>query len=155
MSKSFQIDNGDLVISSGRKFGTVTGSGKLAQDLRLWILEKIGTDPSTPTFGSRLDGGIIDGQEIQSYIGQIVNQQRVNEIVREVGNVVNKYQSTQLEKLKRDAVLYQGEQTLVPDEILHFINSIEGKAVGDIVAVQVNCTTLSGTIFKLTIPVQV
>lgn len=155
MSKSFQINNGDLVINAGRKYGSVTGTAKLAQDLRLWILEKIGTDPSTPTFGSALDGGIIDGQEIQSFIGQIANQQRVDEIKQEVAAVVTAYQARQLEKIKSDNVLFQGQQTLTPDEILHIIDSIEAKADGDVVAVRVMCRTLSNTQFKLIVPVQV
>jgi hypothetical protein len=66
MSYSLRVEGGDLVVGNKRALEVVTGKEKLFQDLKLWLLERVGTDPSTPTFGSRLDGGVVDGQIIPS-----------------------------------------------------------------------------------------
>lgn len=155
MSRSFLIDGGDLVVGGSRAFSTVTGRQKLFQDLKLWILERIGTDSATPTYGSTLDGGVIGGEEVPSYIGQPATRERLLEIESEIAALLGRYQQEQLEKMRREVILFQGEHTLSEDEILYRVNSIDTAQVGDTVYVRVLCTTLAGNNFQLTIPAQV
>lgn len=155
MSKSLSVINGDLQIGSGRSYQSVSGSAKLSQDLTLWIQEHVGTDSMTPTYGSTLDGGIIDGNVVPSFIGQINTAERVSEVRANIASLLGTYQQMQLEKMKREIVEYQGRHTLDPDEILNFVDSIEAKAVGDQIIVRVLCTTMSMRQFKLTLPVAV
>jgi hypothetical protein len=154
MSKSFKIVNGDFAVGAGRSFETVSGASKLAQDLRLWVTERIGTDPSFPTYGSRLDGGVVDGREIESYIGQIGTQERLNEIRAEVNTLLSLYQSTQLEKMRRESILYNGKTTLPPEEVLHVVENIEARQVGTVVIVRVTYQTLAGRNNRMTFPME-
>ncbi len=155
MSKSFQLVNGDLVVGAGRAFQQVTGKQKLFQDLRLWILERIGTDPATPTYGSRLDGGVIDGAEVASFIGEVANQERLDEIEYEIATLLALYQQEQVDKMRRETIQFGGQHTLLPDEILHRVEAIRTSLLGTTVLVRVHCSTLTGDTFKLTIPAQV
>lgn len=152
MSISFSIDGGDLKVGSGRSFETVTGAQKLAQDLGLWVLERIGTDPATPQYGSRLDGGIIDGISIDSFIGQTLTNERVLEVKQELSTLLAQYQQDQVSKMQREMVLYNGNHTLTTDETLSTVDSIEAVSVGDQIIVRVSITTLAGSNFKLTLP---
>jgi hypothetical protein len=156
MSKSLRIVNGDLSVGAGRAFETVSGAEKLAQDLRLWILEKIGTDPATPGFGSRLDGGAVDGQQIESFIGQIGSLERLNEVKAEINTLLSLYQATQIQKMQRDIISSStGRHTLSSDEILQTVESIEAAMTGTTIVVRVIIKTMAGTAAKVTIPVEV
>jgi hypothetical protein len=97
MSKSLKIEGGDLKIGPGRSYDMVERTDKLGQDLELWILEHIGTDPATPTFGSKLDGGIINGVQVESFIGKILTDQRVMEVKTEITTLLASYQSRENE----------------------------------------------------------
>lgn len=152
MSTSFKIQGGDLRVGAGRTFETVSGAQKLAQDLELWVLEHIGTDPATPDFGSRLDGGIINGVALESFIGQGATDERVAEIKQEITTLLSQYQQTQVAKMQREMILYNGNHTLSKDETLYTVDSIEAKAVVDKIIVRVGITTLSGSQFRLTLP---
>lgn len=155
MSRSFKIENGDLAVGGGRSFATVSGKDKLFQDLRLWILERIGTDPALPTYGSTLDGGVIDGREIESFIGSVATRERMLEIQDEIASLLGRYQQGQLEKMRREVVLYNGSHTLSPSEVLDRVVSIETAQAGTTILVRVTCETLSGEQFRLTVPAQV
>jgi len=154
MSKSLKIVNGDLAIEEGRSFATVTAGVKLSQDLKLWVLERIGTDPATPNYGSRLDGGTIDGREVESFIGQIGTPERLSEIRAEVNTLLSMYQRTQMEKMRRDTLL-MGAHTLHPSEVLHRVERIETTMVGTTVFVRVWYQTLTGSTHRMIIPVEV
>lgn len=155
MSKSFRIKNGDFVVS-GRAYNLVKGKDKLFQDLKLRILERIGQDPATPTYGSTLDGGVIDGQPVESMIGQTFSQGRMDAIQSEVYRILEQYQQDQLEKMRLEVIEFRGQHTLSPDEILHQIDSVETAQIqGDTVLVRVSCKTLSGISFQLTLPAEV
>lgn len=153
MSQSFALVNGDLLIGQGRAFQIVTGNDKLVQDLQLWILERIGTDPATPTYGSRLDGGVEDGQVDISYIGQIVSQSTLTGIRTEVIRLIQNYQAMQYNKIRAETIAYQGQTTLDNDEVIDSINTITTTAMGTTVVVQVSLNLLSGDVIKLTLPV--
>lgn len=155
MSTSFRIQGGDLSVGMGRSFERAIGSTKLAQDLRLWVLERIGTDPLTPTFGSRLDGGIIDGEPVESFIGQVATEARQSEIRTELIALLSQYQAQQIAKMQREMFAYGGSHTLTAEETLHSIDSVLTTQVGDQIIVRVTCTNLAGSQFQLTIPTQV
>lgn len=155
MSKSLKLYNGDLSVGPGRSFELVTGKDKLFQDLKLRILERIGIDAATPTYGSRLDGGVIDGRVIPSLIGTRASAETLLEIKAEVYSILNQYQEGQLEKIRDESIRYQGKHTLSRDEILHSVDNVEVASRGEIVYVRVTCTTLSATQFQLNIPLQV
>ena len=152
MSKSFQIVNGDLALGERRSYAVVSGKQKLLQDLKLWVLERIGTDPSTPTYGSRLDGGIIDGQEIPSYIGEVMTAANIAGIRTELINLITAFQQVQYEKIRTETLMFNGKNTLEEGEVLDTIDSVDVRAVGDRVLAQVRITSLAGESFKLTIP---
>lgn len=153
MSKSLKIEGGDLKVGTGRSFETVVGAEKLAQDLELWVLERIGIDPATPTYGSSLDGGIVNGVSVASFIGQVMTAERVNEARAQVLNILTQYQQGQLNKMKRELVEYGGKHTLDADEVLQSIDSIQAAASGTTVIIRATFTTLAQNTFNLTVPV--
>jgi len=152
MSYSLRIENGDLLIGSNRSLEVVTGKQKLFQDLTMWILERVGTDPATPLYGSTLDGGVIDGQEIPSFIGQIPTQYNLNLIKAEVLDLLHKYQQMQIAKMRQELIEFDGKHTLSGDEVLHTINSVEIGVVDTLVLVRVKCITLNKNSLNITIP---
>lgn len=154
MSTSFRLTNGDLSIGSGRSLEVVSGENKLRQDLRLWVLERIGTDPATPTYGSRLDGGIIDGEEVPTFIGQIVNAQIEAEIRSEVITLLQRYQAMQYEKIRNETILYSGKNTLEANEIIKTIDLVRVYAENTTIIVNVYISTLANTTLNLTIPIE-
>lgn len=152
MSYSLRIENGDLMIGNNRSLEVVTGKAKLFQDLALWILERVGTDPATPTYGSTLDGGVVDGQELPSFIGQLPTAQNLNLIKSEVLDLLHQYQQMQIMKMKQELIEYDGKHTLKGDEVLHRIDSVEIRAIDTLVLVRVVCTTLDRNTLNVTIP---
>lgn len=152
MSTSLSIVNGDLVIGPGRKFETVSGKAKLMQDLKLWVLERIGTDPLLPTYGSTFDGGIIDGQPIDSFIGQLATQEAINNIRIAALELLDRYQTMQFDKMRSETLLYNGQNTLDADEVVDEIISVDVTQIGPTILVRVILSTLAGSNVKLTIP---
>jgi len=68
--KNMQIVDGDIVLGTNRRVSFVYKSDKLAQDLRLWLLEPIGTGTLSPLFGSQLSL-YIGGVNLEDSPGQI------------------------------------------------------------------------------------
>jgi hypothetical protein len=131
MSKSLQLLNGDLVVSSGRNFNIVQGRNKLAQDLVLWIQERVGTDPSNPTLGTSLDGGVINGISQESLIGFPYTPATLQKIQQELASLFSQYQQRQLDKIRTEVFLYNGKTTITPDEAIESIDNISIKTSGD------------------------
>jgi hypothetical protein len=154
MSYSLRVEAGDLVVGNKRALQTVTGKEKLFQDLKLWLLERVGTDPATPSYGSRLDGGVANNQIVPSYIGALATEENMNEIKSEILSLLQTYQQNQLAKMKKEVTEF-GNHTLRPNEVLRSINDIEVKQVGTSIIVRVNLSTLSKDTFNLTIPLAV
>ena len=152
MSYSLRIEDGDLMIGGNRALEVVTGKANLFQDLTLWILERIGTDPATPLYGSILDGGTVNGQDYPSFIGQVPTQENLNLIKAEVLDLLHKYQQMQVAKMKQELIEFDGKHTLEAEEVLHTIDSVEITTIETLVLVRVKCTTLNRNTFKLTIP---
>lgn len=153
MSKSLRLVNGDLSISN-RSLDTVRGKDKLFQDLSLWLRERIGTDPMTPTFGSTLDGGILNNQEIPSFIGRTLNPIISAQIQAEIYRILVLYQKKQLEKIKAEASRYQGKNTLDPDEVIDTIDSVSTSSLGTTVVVRVMLTTLANNNLNFVLPIK-
>ena len=143
MSTSLAVVNGDLVVGPGRRFDTVSGKAKLKQDLELWILEKIGTDPSFLNYGSHLD----------EFIGTIIGPDTTNRIRNEILRVIQQYQSIQYNRVRTETIQLLGKSTLEADEIINTIDSVDVRSVGTMIVAQVKITTLGGTSMKLTLPV--
>lgn len=148
MSKSFTLLNGDLQISGGG-YGVVSGKQKLLQDLRCWILEEIGTDPATPSFGSKFLADYDDG----GFIGGLASQAMTMEIYSEVQDILERYQRLQLSKIQDETARYQGQHTLSPEEIIEEVDSIETTWFGTLILVRVSLFTLAGDLLQLTFPV--
>lgn len=154
MSKSLAIKNGDLVVGASRALQVVSGLDKLKQDLKLWILERVGIDSMTPTFGSTLDGGIIDEEIIPPTIGNVVSADLINEVRAEVSELVNRYQQLQLEKIKNEVIQFGGQHTMEPQEVIDIIDLIDVRAVETTLIIRVELTTMNEEQLRLTIPVE-
>ena len=152
MSKSFALVNGDLAVD-GRSYSEVSGQTKLAQDLKLWILERVGTDPATPTYGSTLDGGTINGVEIPSMIGAVSTKANTLTIQSITQNIIAQYQQMQLAKIQIEMQQYGGQTTLSNDEIIYSINNVKAVQADDTIVVQADITTLAGANMLITIPI--
>ncbi len=148
MSYSLKIKDGDIVPSNG-KLKTIEGLEKLIQDLRLWLLEALGTDRFHPKFGSSLD------DEIGTIDPKIASVNVKAEILR----VLQNYQVAQSNKIQKEKWIYQnsimkqGYWIMSKEEVLSSINGIQISTQGSIMNVQVSLTTYSGVeaILPLTI----
>lgn len=153
MSTSLRITGGDLTVGAGRSYETVSGADKLAQDLRLWVLAKIGQDPATPNFGSSIDGGTINDQPIPSTIGQLMSQQRIMEVRASIIELLTQYQTMQLAKMKQDMIDFRGSTTLQANEVVSSVENVEATGIGDTIIVRATIKTMANTTLTLTLPV--
>jgi hypothetical protein len=152
MTWSLALRNGDLTLSSA-SYGTVTGEDKLVQDLRAFILERMGTDDMHPSYGSLLDGGRLpDGTEKSGPIGSSDIEFAQLEIETELRRIISIYQNRQLARAKDDRLTY-GKTTLSKSEVLLAIQGINFRQVGDTLNVQLNLQTAANTTIPLTIDV--
>ena len=154
MSWSLYIRNGDLTPAGPGGLAIVTGSQKLIQDLKHWILEQRGSDPMHPDYGSTLDGGTLpDGTIIPTSIGEIVDRERLMAIESELRRILIAYQEQQQERLQREANLYGGKNTFAPGEILADVVSVSVDQIEDKVVAFVRLTTESGQSVEFAQPV--
>jgi hypothetical protein len=153
MSWSLALRNGDLAIGGPGSLLTVSGQSKLAQDMKCWLLEPIGTDPIHTDFGSSLDGGDADGVSFETLIGGTFDKQTILDIESEIRRVLTNYQRAQLFRLQDDKFRYNGQTTLESGEVLYRIDSVESRQSGDKLVVFVNITTAAGARIPLTIPI--
>jgi hypothetical protein len=152
MSKSLRLVNGDLAIGDGRSFDVVTGRNKLVQDLGLWFLERIGQDRSTPTYGSRLDGGVIDGKAVPSLIGTPATPEALAFVRAESLNILGKYRQLQDYNLRADTLRYGGRNTFDPGEIIQSVDEVNVRLIGTTIVVRILITTAANTQLKITLP---
>ena len=143
MSQSFQLQNGDLIVSNGRAFQVVKNKDKLAQDLRLWVLEQFGADPNTPEYGSNFD----------SYIGSPMDQGAINQVQAEILRLLQQYQAMQVDNMQNDTIQYQGSTSLDPSEVVASIDGLTVQAIGTMILVSVAITTLEGQQLQISLPV--
>ncbi len=123
MTWSLRIQNGDLTLGNA-SYGTVTGTKKLVQDLRCYLLERMGTDTAHPDYGSILNGGRLpDGTEVAGPIGKMNTTFVEAEVTSEIRRIVNQFQSEQLERARSDRQVY-GKTTMVKGEVLLGVTDI-------------------------------
>lgn len=152
---SIAIKNGDIYAPGG-SFATVTGVNKLLQDLRCWILTRMGTNEFQPSYGSLLDGGVEpDGTIVQSPIGSVTSDWSSIEsfTASDIQRVCSSYQKEQARRIEEDQETYN-KITLIPEEILKSVNSIEFNIVESTkLGVLVSISNVKGEIGTLEIPV--
>jgi len=152
MSWSFQITNGDLNPFGPGGYATVTGSDKLVQDLRNWILTPQGTDPLHLDYGSTLDGGTTNGTIVQSNIGTIIDKTRLLALEAEVRRVISAYQQQQMDRLYTDQMTLDGKNTFAPGEILYDLKSVQLSQIADVVVIAVSIQTSNGQVINISSP---
>jgi hypothetical protein len=151
MSWSLELRNGDLTIG-GTRLGAVTGPQKLVQDLRCALLERMGTDPSHPSFGSLIDGGRTpDGVEHVSLIGGSNWDRIAIQVESEIRRIVSEHQDKQLARTQADRVRY-GKSTLSRGEVVLSIRSLDLVQVQDTLIARVLLEVGDGVIQTLNIP---
>jgi hypothetical protein len=150
MSWSLRVSNGndgtvagDLVLD-GQHFGTVINEAKLVQDLRHFILSRMGDDALHPSYGSLLDGGVTpDGRVRESVIGQMNSRLMQLEIESEIRRIARVYQNMQVDRAKRDRARYN-KSTLTGGEILAAVTNVSFKPVADSLTVIVTIQSARG-----------
>jgi hypothetical protein len=150
MSWSLQLRGGDLV-TDGASFGTTTGAGKLVQDLRCAILERMGTDEDHPWFGSLIDGGRLNGVEQTSLIATGNWDMAILAVEGEIRRIVDLYQKQQIARSERDRSSY-GKPTLTPSELLMGVGNIEFFQAQDNLLCRVTLITGANDEMKISIP---
>lgn len=154
MSYSFHIKNGDLNLGGPGGLATVTGSQKVVQDLKHWILEQRGTDPMHPEYGSTLDGEMLpDGNFQDSFIGTTIDAFQILNIEAELRRVLAAYQQQQLERLRFETQAYNGKHTFAPGEIVSSIDDVVVQQFGDILVAKISITVSNGQSFVFAQPV--
>ena len=152
MSWSFQVSNGDLTLSAGG-FGIVTGEQKLAQDLRHFMLERMGTDSAHPSYGSLFDGGKRpDGTEVSGVVGRHDFELASMQVQSDVRRIVTEYQAMQLARAKRERQRYN-KTTFTPGEVIKTLAGIRLRQVQDSLYVTLLITTASDVDLNIEIPV--
>src|SRR5207237_2341593 len=117
--RSLRVEDGDLVLGGGRRAQVVELEDKLLQDLRMWLLEPLGTNPLAPNFGSTLSGMI--GMSDPDALGL--------EVETEVERILGLYQQTQLENIQY--ALNNGLPFMYSRrEILNTIEDVTAEVVG-------------------------
>jgi len=125
MTWSLSLKDGDLAVDGrGHSLAVVRDEGKLLQDLKSALLHRQGEDPTTPSYGSLLEGGTTpNGVRSSGFIGQNIDQMLLLEIEEEVRRVLVRHQTSQVVRAKSDEATY-GRITLSRGEILLNIGQI-------------------------------
>lgn len=104
--KTLAIQNGDLVIGpTGHE--VVSGVQKISQDILLAIIERYGSDPYHPRWGSLLD----------RYVGQIMTDAVLFDIQQEALRVVSNYIAVQTSQIQQDVLVSQGSRFSASDVV--------------------------------------
>jgi phage baseplate assembly protein W len=145
MSWSLKLTNGDISYGTNG-LSTVTGSNKLGQDMACAVLTPIGSDPTSPTYGSAIDGGLDqNGNALPSLIGSGNTGANQAFISAEIQRVLQNYQAAQLQRYQNDVAAY-GRSTLSAGEALLSINQINTQPVDDQLIVTAVVTTGNGSL---------
>lgn len=135
--KCFKIVDGDLAVGGDGSIALVEGADRIRQELSLWLLEPVGTDPVYPKFGSELWG----------YIGAPAFEDNIAFIRAEVVRVVENFIETQQNQMLADKQRYSNEQFLEmwkDDDVISSLNSVVVSAANDTVNVIISLTTVAG-----------
>lgn len=150
MSWSLRVSNGDLVLQSG-KLGIVSGQNKLVQDLRHFLLERMGSDPLHPDYGSLIDGGVTPaGRTVASPIGGTDWRFVALELEADIRRICALYQNGQVERARKDRQRYN-RVTLTPAEILLAVTDVTFQQNMDTLNVTISLSTGAGTTENLSL----
>lgn len=144
------IKEGDLVVGNGR-MATVTGSQKLVQDLRCWVLQRMGSDPYQLGYGSLIEGGVQpNGVVVESPIGMVItNWGEVESFISsDIQRIVSLYQNEQSRRIREDQSIYN-KITLTPDEILKSLDNITYEVQEDTLNVVIHISNMAGQSFEV------
>ncbi|MDG6938116.1 MAG: hypothetical protein JRN42_06215 [Nitrososphaerota archaeon] len=138
MSYDFKIENGDIALAGGTA-ATVDGADKLAQDVRLWLSEPLGTDRFNPGFGTSLADAI--GGPSSKVAAMVARGEAMR--------VMNLYQATQAQKIAREKWSYMTSYAppvampLSLEEIVKDV-AVDAEPAGSVLRLAVRATTWSG-----------
>lgn len=135
--KTLMLRDGDLVVSK-RDYVTVSGTGKIAQDLRGAMLEPMGNDRFHTGWGSLLDQAI----------ASVVNEDTRLDIEAEVGRIISNYAAVQNDRIDAD-IAGGGESRYTTDEILSRIVGVSVELDFDKVRITVKLQTAAGEVVVL------
>lgn len=138
-------------MSMASGLGVVTGRNKTFQDLKLWLLESMGTDPMHPEYGSLLDGGRLpNGRVVDSFIGS--DQSSVHRVEEEIARIVTSFMSQQKKRIDRDLASF-GKTTVSDSEIIDRVVSIDSQIFDSKLVVRVVLGMRNNTTMSLTQPI--
>lgn len=135
--KTLKLSNGDLTLS-GRAFAEVSGTGKVAQDLRGALAEPLGNDRFHPGWGSTLG----------DFISTIADEETQFEVEAEVNRVISNYAAIQRDKVVAD-IHSGGGSRFTTDEILQRVAGVSTTVTQDRVAIDIRLQTASGEVVAL------
>lgn len=135
--KTMRLSNGDLT-PTGRVFAEVSGTNKVAQDLRCALAEPLGNDRFHPGWGSTLG----------DYIATIADGDTEFEIEAEVNRVISNYAAVQRDKVEADIYSDSGTR-FTTDEILQRVAGVNATVAADRINVDIRLQTASGEVVVL------
>ncbi len=136
--KTMRLRDGDLLVSR-QDYMTVTGTGKIAQDLRGHLGEPIGNDRFHTAFGSTL----------HQFIGTLANEDTRSQIENEVNRVISNYAAVLRDKVEAD-ITSENAPRFSTDEILSRIQDVKVDLRADSVQVEIRLQAASGEVVILT-----
>jgi hypothetical protein len=152
MSWSLQIVGGDLYpVSNASGMGVVTGKDKTFQDLRMWMLETMGTDPMHPEYGSLLDGGRLpNGTLVDSFIGS--DSLSVHRVEEEITRILQSFMQRQKKRIDSDLASF-GKTTISDSEIIQGIDSVQSQMFDSKLVVRVRLRMKNNSTINITQPI--
>lgn len=132
----------------------VTGTQKVFQDLKHWLLEPRGNDVMHPEYGSTLDGGINpDGTVVGTHIGELIDRERLMDIEAEIRRIIFAYMQQQVERVRRESIELRGKNTLSFGEIVASLDRLDVLPIHDVVLARVMLRAQGGQLVNLLQPV--
>lgn len=132
-----KVTDGDLVLQ-GLNYQTVEGTPKIAQDLSFALLERVGSDPYHPFWGSILS----------RFIGEPLTDEIRQRVVVAIRTVLTNYVAVQRDQITKAGV--DGTRsTLNSSQVVQSVNAIDVQTIQDRLTVRIELTTLSGDILSL------
>ena len=135
--KTLLLRDGDLVVSR-RDYRTVTGTGKLAQDLRGALAEPLGNDRFHTGWGSTLE----------QFIGLLIDPYTEVDIRSEVNRVIGNYASVQRDKVEAD-VNGDGDSRFTTSDLVDRIEQVLVGSTYDTVNIGIRLRAVSGEVVVL------
>ena len=136
--KCMRVIDGDISVGGDGKIVMVEGTERIKQELALWLLEPLGTDPVYPKFGA----------DLWTYIGAPAFEDNLMAIRTEVTRVVNNYIAAQNERIAQDKHSMSNEEFLqcwTDYDIVTSISSINVSQTETDVRVIVSLSTAADT----------